>query len=244
MKIRVLILLLVVLLVLVFLPAVFRSAVLLFDLLLGWVLFLKRVLPQITVNWSAIAMAILCTGLIVLGSQYFLSWFYRSVQKAKVDTTKIRPWLWRWTLSFLLVLCLPFFVGMSVIGIVHQAGWMAATKEPVWVERRYWFAMAYQAELALKTAEVDFEPNEPFSCEKLRKAFHDYLPRGLNDKLQILLVMDERGLQSDLIILARDPAERAKHQFLFSTSEKGHEFLPPEQLPQLLTKYAGRLMAL
>jgi len=208
----------------------------------GWIAFLKRVLPQITVNWNVIGMAALCMGLIFFGTHYLCSWLYVSVQKAKVADSAIRPWSWRWTGSLLVVICLPFFVGMAVIGTIHQVGWMATSTEPLYVQRfgggDFINAMR-MTDAAFNEAILERGTNQPVSYPELRKLVNEYTRNEIWGKLQTLAIEDENGNPVGLIVFARNPHVRTNLQFLVTKETNG--FFPPEKLPEMLNKYAGRM---
>lgn len=217
---------------------------LLAELPMGWVGFLRRIVPLIKVNWSVIGMFVVCLAMILGGTQYFFSWLYVSVQKAKDPDATVRGWSWRWTGSLIAAASLPFFVGMAVIGVVHQAGWMLTSEEPMCTARGNIFMLMSQEDLAFRIAENDLGPNAPFSFDDFRKGVRENSMMKHNDKLQTLVIEDALGHPSGLMVLFRNPELRAKRQFLFSAPDEQRQFLPPDQLPELLKKYEGRLKAL
>lgn len=115
------------------------------ELLLGWFGFLKRILPQITTNWDLIGTALVCLVGFFAGSHWFLRWLTQYITERKragsdADESEPAPvapsWKPQWTLAINGLIWLSFFIGMSSIGIVHQAGWMAASDEPMMVVTR------------------------------------------------------------------------------------------------------------
>jgi hypothetical protein len=217
---------------------------LLAELPFGWIAFLKRVLPQITVNWNVIGMAALCMGMIFWGTHYFCSWLYVSVQKAKAADSAIRPWSWRWTGSLLVVICLPFFVGMAVIGTIHQVGWMATSTEPMYVRHfPKWEIINDMREqsIAFQIAMSDHGTNTSISYDELRTAINEVTPRSIKEKVQVLTIEDDKGNPIGLFTFVRDPNLRTNLEFLVTTESDG--LLPPEKFPAMLKKYGDRMKA-
>lgn len=95
----------------------------------GWVYFLIRVLPEITLNSTEVLTAFLCFGLLAYGVHRFGNWFYMQVQK-KQQREMIQPWPWRWTFSLLTVIVLMFIAGIAAVGITHQTVWLVTTQKP------------------------------------------------------------------------------------------------------------------
>lgn len=90
-------------------------------LLFGWIPFLNRVMPRMTVDWPSVAVGVVAVLLFLIG----VHWLARSWQRA-VNATRpsLPPWKWRWTLMFGCVVLLLFSAGISTIGIFHQTGWL------------------------------------------------------------------------------------------------------------------------
>jgi prepilin-type processing-associated H-X9-DG protein len=102
-----------------------------FDLGLGWVLYLVRVVPQITVNWNGVLTAAICLVALPLGLHRFLQWFYVQNSKLAENARTDRVWPLRWTVSFLGVVVLMFVAGIAVVGAIHQTAWLVTSPEPL-----------------------------------------------------------------------------------------------------------------
>jgi hypothetical protein len=94
-------------------------------LAVGWFLYLNRVIPEIQVNWSGVATAVVCLALLAVG----LHWFLRWLSSARAPEAK--PWPFRWTATILSVVVLVFVAGIAVVGITHQTAWIATSPEPI-----------------------------------------------------------------------------------------------------------------
>jgi len=99
-------------------------------LLLGWVFFLWRVLPRMRVHWGTIGVSITALVLFAGGIHWIASgWFRRKYPEAIVTGKK---WKLRWSLGVVTGVILMFAAGTSLIGMVHQASWLATSPEPMY----------------------------------------------------------------------------------------------------------------
>lgn len=87
-------------------------------LVVGWIAFLGRVIPRMTVYWPSV---------VVGGAALVL--FAASVQW--IGSSVRQPWRFPWTAALVSMLLVSFAAGISIVGIVHQIGWLASTKEPM-----------------------------------------------------------------------------------------------------------------
>ncbi len=119
-------------------------------LLLGWIRFLDRVLPQIRVNPSAVAFFALCLAAAAVVGHRFCRWLRQG-----------EPWHWRWTLAGLAGVVVLFASGMAFTGVAHQAGWLL--RSPVPLTMTAGFSNERSASASLKTiamAQADFRGND------------------------------------------------------------------------------------
>jgi prepilin-type processing-associated H-X9-DG protein len=138
----------------------FPGADILFMLIIGWVLFLIRVGPQIHVRWDLLGSAIVFAGALVIGSHLFLRWLYSELrpppkpeaaagesanqiptpptaltpehQGEQPDGQRTQVWKWQWTWAGFALVILMFVAGIATIGIVHQTTWLARSPEPIY----------------------------------------------------------------------------------------------------------------
>jgi prepilin-type processing-associated H-X9-DG protein len=102
---------------------------LLVSLAFGWVAYCVRVLPKVTVAWEGVTTAVVCLALFAFGLHRTLKWLHGEVRKARNGAPgESRSWSIRWTLSIVGLALLMFVVGISATGIVHQAGWLMASR--------------------------------------------------------------------------------------------------------------------
>jgi prepilin-type processing-associated H-X9-DG protein len=98
-----------------------------FTLAFGWIFYLARVAPEVTVNPAGVATLVVCLVGVSVGSHLFLTWLHGAI--AGPDA---RPWRPRWTAQLVAGFVLMFIAGMAAAGVVHQTGWLLTSPEP-WV---------------------------------------------------------------------------------------------------------------
>lgn len=218
---------------------------LIFTAAFGWVMFLKRTLPQISLNWSLIAMsAISIFGILGL-THWFLSWL------TKARRTDFR-WPFNWTVCVLVGVALIFLVGMSIGGIAHQAGWIAASDEPLFTSkgRRFFdYNNMRQLDLAFRIIEGDTSEDLNEIRRELWKSPSEYLPQSKSfppiiQSYHLLVVINNKGQINGVIIFPRDAKVFGKSGGFYSIGEKQWEFFPAKNLNSLLQMYKGQLRAI
>lgn len=91
-------------------------------LLFGWIKFLSRVLPQVTLNWEIAINAIVALGLALFGLHRILRWW----QGREGDPASV--WRFAWTVKISAMVLLLFATSIAAVGIVHQIAWLC--REP------------------------------------------------------------------------------------------------------------------
>lgn len=103
-----------------------------FGLLAGWYVFLRDVLPRVTVDRTQLVIAGFALAAFVGGLQTLLR---RNVPERIVGG---RPWPWRATAAVTGLLMAMFVAGTGLVGIAHQIGWLATSPEPVLEQDPFW----------------------------------------------------------------------------------------------------------
>jgi hypothetical protein len=99
-------------------------------LFLGWVSFLVTVLPQISIDRPT-AIVSFAAFILFLGCLHWIS--SSLLRKTSAQQDPAHPsWKIRWTLVIGIMLLVLFTSGLSLIGITHQASWLASSKEPLY----------------------------------------------------------------------------------------------------------------
>ena len=88
-------------------PPVFAAAY----LLVGWVLYLVRVLPQVQLSVGGVVTAVLCIAGVLLLGHY-------------VGRSFASKWKFRWTATGTAIVVLLFVAGTAAVGITHQSVWI------------------------------------------------------------------------------------------------------------------------
>jgi prepilin-type processing-associated H-X9-DG protein len=91
------------------------------QLVFGWLVFLRRTLPRVTMDWPSLvvgcaALLLFAAGLHVVG---------RGVLRARGGV-----WKARWSIAGTALIALLFTAGVAIVGAIHQIGWLATSREP------------------------------------------------------------------------------------------------------------------
>jgi hypothetical protein len=200
-------------------PAFFRSVG---TILFGWLEFLKRVAPQVSLSWSGIGMVVLCSVLIVAGLNSLGRWLTRS----SPDNPR---WRWSWSVSIYTVLWLLFLAAMGVTGFVHQVAWLARSKEPWTIEstKRERVQLQWGATEILMSAQAsawDIRATQDsfFGSERLLRNPN----KVLQEELQVVFVPDSSNRLAAAVIFFRDPNKRDRSG-LIVVNRSGQKWYPP-----------------
>lgn len=167
-------------------------------LFVGWIAFLERSFHRLTWNWSGVATAAVCVGLLLLGGHSFLAWLINSVRSQKVEDlpgfsterraiapSSLARWTWKRTAQLLAVFMLLFMSGTAFIGLVHQTAWLATAPESLSqyrLDQRYFRYRSGPIDKTIAIGVDDFVqvynrfPPNGVSPE-LRQASHSWLTR-------------------------------------------------------------------
>jgi hypothetical protein len=104
--------------------------------LFGWMRFLVDNVPRMTFDPPAVAIGLAAMVLFVVLAHFTLRSFSagRAAATEPAATPRTAKWKWRWTLAILAVVLLMFVAGTAMVGLAHQAVWLATSPEPVYEE--------------------------------------------------------------------------------------------------------------
>jgi hypothetical protein len=120
----------IVLLVLLYLALVSRLFwELLFVLPTGWYSFLQRTLPEVRMNWSGIALVLICAGFALALIHSSGRALTRGIGNSKSQ------WPFRRTFAVFVAFCWLFVVVIASSGLFRTAQEVATTREPLFVVR-------------------------------------------------------------------------------------------------------------
>jgi prepilin-type processing-associated H-X9-DG protein len=106
----------------------FPVTALIFCLTFGWIWYLRRVLPNMVVRWDLVASTAAYAAVLLVGAHFFLRWLRSEMTPPGMG----RAWKWSWTVGGFLLVLLAFAAGISVVGVVHQTGWLISSPEPLY----------------------------------------------------------------------------------------------------------------
>lgn len=217
-------------------------------LLVGWMSFLSRTVPRITWNADLIGMAVLCTAAILGGTHWFLTWLCFQRNVIPEDADEETPWRWRRTWCVVAALGLTFFIGSSMVGAVHQIGWLMSSHEPMIepksplmnVSGMTFLESAFNS--ALRNGKGDFyavrravwQPDQYYQMEavQLRQTFH------------IFAIVDEDNRVSGMIIFPRDEAQKSQWGGIYQYDSNRGQVVPGDQILKLLQRHQDHLRML
>lgn len=90
----------------------------------GWIFYVRRVAPQVTIDGYGVATAAASLVLFTVGLHAFFRWLARALRPEGA------AWPFRWTASVVGTLTLMFAAGIATVGVAHQVGWLVRAKEP------------------------------------------------------------------------------------------------------------------
>lgn len=210
-------------------------------LLWGWWDFLARVLPRWELNPDLLAMAILCLVGMLWLSHVLLNWLLGHLGISH------GAWKWRHTTAASAAFALLFLVGMSFVGMIHQTGWMLASREP-WsypISRVFFGSERYmppllsgifEGLLSLKESQdesegwksfLDQPSSIPLSYSLDLDHAAGWLASGWETPLHLILRTDDAGQPKGLLAHypeSRDP--RMQQVWLYHADSQSVEILP------------------
>ena len=207
----------------------------LFAVLTGWVGFLRRVLPEVSLNPSAIAFAIICSGLLLWGGQWFCGWLYEQFRSRQTaDSPWPLLWPWRWTAGVYCAFWLLFLAAMSITGVVHQVGWLVRSDKPIIENRRpreQWEIKSVARRLDAKCGQTGWD------AETVRQACEESLKdisrrnEPLHERWHMVFIETKGGATEAVFVAYRDAELRRKYGY-HRVTPKGVTDGPIERLSE------------
>ena len=185
------------------------------NLVFGWWMFLKGVLPLVTASWDGAVSGIVFLGLFMVGSHLFFSWLYGAADR-KTD----RRWAPRWTFGITSMIVLLFAIGICFISVVHQVTWTIASEDPMYLEASgFWSAYRPAREGDLTSVCGDLW--ERTGGQDMTAARASAATRGERwmESLHALFLDGEDGRLAAVVVFPRDPKERQELGFAMATAD-------------------------
>src|SRR5436190_9423858 len=220
-----------------------------FLLAAGWVSFLSRTLPRISFNGQLLATALLCVVGVLVLAHWFLNWLTVRLANWRGQEWS---WRWRWTWCGASALGVACLVGMSLGGVAHQAAWMFSNHEPWYGWNRgmvpFWNDARRLQEVltaAVVEAKGDLEQARRRIRNPLTPSFGQRQGQpALFETYACLLIVDDKGDFRGGILFARDPTQWEHERRLYYWFDQTEEFFLMTDLPGLIRKHRGNLLAL
>ncbi len=105
-----------------------------FVLVFGWISFLLRVIPQISIDVGEVAVAATALLGFTAGLHYFLRSFMTSRKTSNHDGEPVfvgnglPTWHWSKSIAVVVLVCLLFCSGVAAVGITHQTIWLSQSR--------------------------------------------------------------------------------------------------------------------
>jgi hypothetical protein len=217
-----------------FVPGPLRVAV---ALIFGWVSFLGRTLPKVTLSWSGIGMAAVCSVVIVVAIHSFCSWLARTRSGA--------AWRWRSSVAIYGLGWGLFMMTMAVTGIIHQTAWLATSDER-WLVRREpnvygIIQFSHAVENALEEHDWKAEPGQTNLWNEID--LRAYYSREMSREALHTVFFPPEGTITNVLIFHRDPKVRERIGFWTLNRSEGGDQKPWNEighyLPELKSARTG-----
>lgn len=228
-------------------PIIVPLVEILFTILIGWIKFLGRVLPEVSLNPSAIAFAIICSGLLIWAAQWFCGWLYVHFRsRLAPDSPWPVAWPWHWSVGLYCGVWLSFLTSMSVTGVAHQVGWLVRSEQPIIENRRpreKWEIgmVANQLSASCERMKWDSQTVRAACKESLeRNAFRQGEP--LEERWHTVFIETKFGAVEAVFIAYRDAELRRKYGYRRVTPQ-GVDDGPIERLAEDIRTVAAKANA-
>lgn len=140
-------------------------------LLLGWLNYLREVLPRTSFDPEIAFNAVVALGLGLFGLHRILCWW------ASRREGPSRPWRFGWTAKISLMVLLLFATSIAAVGIVHQIAWLCREPKVIVMTGIGWqtreLSDLKQVATGCRLYALDHEGRFP---ERVGELFPDYLP--------------------------------------------------------------------
>jgi hypothetical protein len=98
-----------------------------FLLFFGWIVFLVRTIPEMTIEPAAFIVAGAALAAAVAVGHWLGRWLWQA--RAGAADTPTRPWRFHWTARIACLVVLAFAAGIGLLGTVHEVAWYFSSDE-------------------------------------------------------------------------------------------------------------------
>ena len=176
----------------------------------GWVMFLGRVLPEMSVRPTAVVEAVLVLAALGVGLHLFMRWLWPQLRSQESST---QAWPVRWSVSILSLLVLLFLSTMATVGIGHHVGWLASGRAPL-LESSWGFGFESFRQASLLCDEALELSKRGTADENIGGIL--LARENTRELMEQLTVVPQRkaGGEAAFLVIPRDPASLRQHGLL------------------------------
>ncbi|AKI99322.1 hypothetical protein ATI61_12445 [Archangium gephyra] len=200
-------------------------------LVVGWVSFLLKVVPEVTWRWGAIAETVAVVAVLGVGSHLFLRRLWRQLRPEDA-----REWPVRWSVSLVALLVLLFSATMATVGIGHHVGWLASGRAPLTVSSWHFLAthMEWDNEGLCQTALTLSKSGVPDARIGQALLAGDEVTRTKAERLHVV-PWRAAGGEAGFLVFPRDPLSRERAGGVHCGGGVKMESFRAAELPKLLS---------
>ena len=207
--------------------------------LFGWIGFLMRVVPEITLDWDMLGLAAICFTVILFLSHALIRASIRT--RNQNISTRNASWKLQSTLALNLLVWLSFFIATAVAGLFQEIRWIVQNDEPFMLGRTYsvWERIAAK-ELALSIMlGVDADGKSVPEAAQEARVFHTpkfTSPSGRYFNLRAFYLVDSTNGFCGVIVFPKVVETPSKEDVHVFYSESGAEMHKRSELRSILTE--------
>ena len=186
----------------------------------GWLNFLKRTVPEVTVNWSGIGMVVLCSAVILACLHSLLS----------ALTQKRFPF--RWSVSIFASIWLLFCLIIAVAGLSRTISLLQSEK---WYEPRSGNGDLRRASMHARMA-LSESGNDLKHLRRLLLDATSIYGRPLWEEFEFLLCSPAQSQSPCIVVIPKEPKVRERVGFSIVTEADSEDSIPMAKLHERLAK--------
>jgi hypothetical protein len=213
---------------------------LLSSLAIGWWHFLRTNVPELTINWSLIGMALLCSVIVLGLGHWLLTTTYRPLGRSGPHR---RAWRWRWTLIAFAGLWLLFGVCLGAVGVFQHTSWLLG-------EQRPWYQPRVNLHMEFRIANADIQQLLSNNDGQLLQTRADFLGAANSSGgrsfqpwpalFDIIFYADPTNYVETYVLVPREESWPNADHFALSTPPTRFEVIPLSRLRATLAELDSR----
>jgi hypothetical protein len=193
-----------------------------FQIVFGWISFLREVVPNIRVDRWGLATALVSVAILAVGGHFFAAWLYRARSSSGVGSPR---WRKRWTAGIGVMVVILFVSGIAAIGIIHQITWLVTSPD------RLITVTMFRGDYRERALAQDLIATGEAPDVLRRRILAE--PRLDLEQFQMIVVEGPPGTVGAIIIGPRLDSDRPKREFSAVTKDMVLHF-PRQELPEIM----------